>query len=82
MIDEVTLTARRDIAKDEELTSDYSLWELQPSHICPWACRCRSSRCRGKVTGHDWELPELQARYVGHFHPVIEARNAELKTRH
>lgn len=78
MEDEVTLSARRDIAPGEELTGDYALWEFDPEHVCPFECRCGSAHCRGKITGRDWELPELQSRYAGHWHPVIAERIAEL----
>jgi SET domain-containing protein len=76
MDDEVTLSARRDIAVGEELTGDYALWDLDPAHVCPFACRCGSSLCRSRITGRDWELPDLQRRYSGHWHPTIEARIA------
>jgi SET domain-containing protein len=78
MDDEVTLAARRDISAGEELTGDYALWELDPAWICPFGCNCGSHLCRHRITGRDWELPELQRRYAGHWHPVIEARIAEL----
>lgn len=79
MTDEVTLCARRNIAAGEELTGDYALWELDPEWVCPWRCRCGSALCRRSVTGRDWELPELQRRYAGHWHPSIEARIAKLQ---
>src|SRR5262249_47384521 len=33
MVDEVTLAARRDIAKDEELVADYAMWEECEHHV-------------------------------------------------
>ena len=36
------------------------------------------STCRGKVTGYDWMLPELQLRYRGYFSPYLAARIASL----
>jgi hypothetical protein len=30
-------------------------------------CHCGSARCRGKVSGEDWKLPELQQRYGNYF---------------
>ncbi|MEX0874704.1 MAG: SET domain-containing protein-lysine N-methyltransferase [Actinomycetota bacterium] len=74
MEDEVTLSARRSMAPGEELTGDYSLWELDADWVCPWRCECGAAECRGVVTGRDWELPELQARYGEHFHPVLLGR--------
>ena len=74
MSDEVTLVARRDIGTDEELTADYALWELDPTWVARFRCRCGASMCRDIVTGRDWESPDLQQRYAGHFHPVLADR--------
>jgi hypothetical protein len=30
-------------------------------------CKCGSTNCRRNLTGKDWQRPELQARYDGHF---------------
>jgi hypothetical protein len=79
MTDEVTLVARRDIAQDEELTADYAMWEADENHVMRWACACGSPLCRGRVTGQDWRLPELQQRYRGHFSPLINQRIARLQ---
>lgn len=79
MQDEVTLVARRDIYGDEELTADYAMWEADESHLAPWECRCGSPLCRGRVTGRDWRLPELQERYRGHFSPFINERIRRLE---
>jgi len=73
MRDAYSLEARRDIATDEELTVDYALqtaveWEM--------SCNCGSPRCRGVVRGSDWQRPELQVRYQGHFSPFLNARIA------
>ncbi len=74
MDDEVTLSARSDITEGEELTADYALWEFDPDYVSPFVCRCGFDSCRGRITGRDWQLPELQLRYAGHFHPSIDAR--------
>lgn len=37
-------------------------------------CHCGSPLCRGLITDHDWQLPELQKRYQGHFSPHINDR--------
>jgi len=42
--------------------------------IAEMACNCRSSLCRGTVTGLDWQRPELQARYGEHWVPVLRER--------
>lgn len=68
--DEITLVARRDIQAGEELSIDYALWETDPSWtLAP--CRCGTGCCRGRVTGSDWRLKELQAKYRGHFTPYL-----------
>jgi hypothetical protein len=70
MGDEITLVARCDIAPGEELTVDYALWECEPSYRLD-PCRCGSPLCRGRITGDDWRLSDLQERYAGHFVPYI-----------
>lgn len=77
MQDEVTLIAKRDIQADEELTIDYALFTALPGNILEWPCHCGSELCRHTITGDDWKLPELQARYKNHFSPFINARIAE-----
>ena len=70
MQDAITLAARRDITPGEELTADYALW-LYDFDWFMEPCNCGSALCRGRVTGQDWQLPDLQARYAGHFTPLI-----------
>ena len=71
LIDEVTFNARRDISKGEEITADYSTWSIDDTWVMDEPCRCGSSLCRHTVTGKDWQLPELQERYKGHFVPFV-----------
>jgi hypothetical protein len=80
LADEHTLVARRDIAAGEELTIDYALFEGDEQDVKPWECRCGSALCRGRVTGRDWRLPELQKRYRGHFSPFISRRIERLRS--
>lgn len=69
------VVARRDIAAGEEITTDYATmtvdsdWRLR--------CRCGTPLCRGTVSGDDWRIPELRARYEDHFVPWIETLPAE-----
>ena len=56
--------AMRDIEAGEELSHDYA---MERSDDYSLDCRCGSTLCRGKVTGEDWKLPELQARYGEYF---------------
>jgi uncharacterized protein len=70
--DAVTLAARRDIAAGEEVTNDYATSTDQEAFVLD--CACTSARCRGRVTGSDWRLPELRARYGEHWVPAVRAR--------
>ena len=62
--------AWRDIAAQEEITTDYGI--LGGASI--ERCMCKSPRCRGHVTPDDWQLPELQKRYRGFFPRHIEQK--------
>jgi SET domain-containing protein len=73
MADEVTVVSRRDIASGDEITGDYALWESDDAYLVE-ACTCGAATCRGVVRGTDWQRPELQQRYAGHFLPYIERR--------
>ena len=70
MKDAVTVIARRDIQRGEEITIDYAMFTVSPD----WSmeCNCGSMLCRRVVTGNDWKLRELQERYKGHFAPIVE----------
>jgi hypothetical protein len=72
MQDEVTSVARRAISENEELTMDYAMIREDDSLVARFACLCGSPLCRGKVTGRDWRLPELEARYEGRFSLICE----------
>jgi uncharacterized protein len=67
----VVLVAMREVAPDEELTTDYALFDTSAGEI---ACACGASSCRRRVTGHDWQLLELQARYSGFFSWYLQRR--------
>lgn len=79
LVDAVTVTACRDIQPGEELTLDYATFYDIDEWIVTEACACGSESCRQRVTGADWRLPELQARYRGHFTPLLAARMARLE---
>jgi len=53
------LAAIRDIQPGEEIAYDYALTEAG-SHFTIAQCRCGTALCRGKITGDDWKLPQLQ----------------------
>lgn len=70
------LVALRPIAVGEAITYDYAT-----SDGCDYdefECACGSALCRGKVTGNDWMLPDLQLRHRGSFSPYLAARIAAL----
>jgi len=68
---EITFVARREIATGEELTHDWAMTDSSEEAI---ACSCGAANCRGRVTGRDWEKPELQERYAGYFSAYLAAK--------
>ena len=74
----VILVAARVIAAGEELTYDYATSD--GSDYDEFECACGTALCRGKISGHDWMLPELQLRYRGTFSPYLAKRIAALVT--
>ena len=68
--DRTTLVARRRIEVGEELTSDYAFWT--DSDTWSMECNCGAAICRGTVRGKDWQLPELQVAYQGHWPVFLE----------
>jgi hypothetical protein len=79
MRDAFTLVARRDITAGEELLADYALWETSEAYVASWECRCGSAMCRGRITGRDWQRPDLRERYRSHFSPVLQERIARVE---
>lgn len=69
-----TLLARREILPGEEATVDYALFEADEDYLSKWNCRCGSPKCRGQVTGKDYQNPDWQKMYAGHFSPLIKVR--------
>jgi hypothetical protein len=72
LTDEVTTVARRTIQPGDEITIDYALMTNSPA----WqmVCHCGAASCRGVITGLDWQRPELQIEYAGHFAPFLNKR--------
>jgi hypothetical protein len=64
-----TLVAMRDIPSAEEITYDYAMTDGCDYDV--FACGCRSSRCRGRISGTDWKNPTLQTAYHGWFSDYI-----------
>jgi hypothetical protein len=70
---DVTLVARRDIARGEEITLDQGTWNFDEDEYV-WDqdhCTCGSPLCRKTLTANDWKLNDVRMRYAGHFHPVV-----------
>ncbi|MEO6042944.1 MAG: hypothetical protein ABIQ47_03345 [Tepidiformaceae bacterium] len=70
----MTVVARRDIRAGEEVTVDYALQTGQPVPLLEVPCACGALDCRGTITGDDWRLPAVRAKYAGHFAPFINRR--------
>jgi hypothetical protein len=68
------VVAMRDIEIGEELTFDYAMSD--GSDYDEFTCLCSTPRCRGVVSGRDWRLPELHARYADWFSPYLARRIA------
>nr|BAJ97798.1 predicted protein [Hordeum vulgare subsp. vulgare] len=77
------LVAMRYIKKGEEICYDYCLTEANPD----WKladgnrCLCGTALCRGSVSGNDWKLPHLRAKYGRHFLAYVLKRIDELEQR-
>jgi uncharacterized protein len=72
---EITFVAMRDIRAGEELTHD---WAMTDNGDYSVKCECQTSRCRGTLTGKDWQRGELQARYAGYFSSYLAEKIARL----
>lgn len=70
--DAATLVATRDIAAGDELTLDYATVIDDPQFAM--ACHCETYRCRQMIEGGDWQIPQLQQRYAGRWHPAVQRR--------
>ncbi|MDX9864510.1 MAG: SET domain-containing protein-lysine N-methyltransferase [Anaerolineaceae bacterium] len=73
----ISLIALRDIHMDEEICFDYAMSDS--SDYDQFICQCGAPQCRGKVTGQDWQIPELQKRYQGYFSPYLQQRINKMK---
>jgi len=69
---QICLIAMRSIAVDEEVSFDYAMSDSNPYD--EFQCDCGANCCRGRVTAHDWQHPELQQRYHGYFSPYLQRR--------
>lgn len=61
---EITFVAMRDIEAGEELTCDYAMIDNEDYKF---ECTCGAACCRKIVTGFDWKIEDLQAKYNDYF---------------
>lgn len=61
---QIVFVALRQIEPGEELTHD---WATTDDDSYEMTCNCGASTCRGTITGQDWQRPDLQRKYRGHF---------------
>ena len=76
LLGSMVLVAMRDIEVGDELTFDYATCD--DSDYDEFDCLCGTASCRGRITGQDWKLPELQEKYALWFSPFIAAKIAKL----
>ena len=73
MKDEVTIIAKNNIDRNEELTIDYAMFVIDDNYLIP-ECKCGSTFCRHTITGKDWERKDLQEKYKDHFSPYLNRK--------
>jgi hypothetical protein len=54
----------RNIRAGEELTHD---WAMTDDDDYSMHCNCGAPKCRGTITGKDWQRADLQRKYAGYF---------------
>lgn len=72
IIGNILLGVMAPVAAGDELTFDYAMCDADSYD--EFECQCLTEQCRGKVTGNDWMIPEVQQRYRGHFSTYLERR--------
>jgi hypothetical protein len=76
---QIILVAMRPIAAGEEITFDYAMSDS--SSFDEFECACGAPNCRGRVSGHDWQRPELWERYNGYFSAYLQRKISKLVNR-
>jgi hypothetical protein len=67
----IVLVAMREINPNEELTTDYALFDDYDGTM---ECRCGAGSCRGVIGGRDWQRPDLQRRYGNYFSSYLQRK--------
>jgi len=75
---EITFVAMRDVRAGEELTHDWCTTDDDDYSV---TCKCGSAKCRGTLTGKDWQRPDLQKRYAGYFSSYLAEEIARRNVR-
>jgi SET domain-containing protein len=75
---EITFVAMRDLRAGEELTHDWAMTDDDDYSV---ECNCGAPDCRKTLAGKDWQRPDLQERYAGHFSAYLARKIALLKVR-
>lgn len=76
---QLAIVARRPIGAGEEITIDYATCDGSPYD--EFECHCGSPLCRGRITGNDWQNPDLWMRYGDSFSPYLQRRINQMRTR-
>lgn len=69
---QIALIAMRDIHPGEEVCFDYAMSDTMPYD--EFECNCGAPNCRGRISGNDWQKPELQKKYAGYFAPHVQRK--------
>ncbi len=70
--DSVTVISIRSIETGEEITIDYGFSESFTGYAMK--CFCGAKNCRGVISCNDWQLPELQEKYLDYFQPYLKSQ--------
>lgn len=62
---QIVFVAMRNIEAGEELTHDWATTDNLDNFEMD--CNCGVKNCRGKITGKDWMIKNLQEKYKGYF---------------
>lgn len=63
-----TLIALKDINPEEELVFDYAFCE---TYMDNFECNCNSNNCRKTISGNNWQIKEIQEKYIKFFSPYL-----------
>jgi SET domain-containing protein len=68
---QVIYVAMKDILPGDELCHDYALARTAAYSM---KCHCGAVKCRGTVTGDDWQLPGVQQKYGDYFVTYVKEK--------